>query len=232
MNQREVATLRVEKREGRGKGAARKLRASGRIPANIYGHGVDSISVAADAHEFEALANRISVDNTLVELELGEKSRRVLIREIQRHPYKSEVLHIDFFAIREDETIRVSVPVHLSGIPVGVRNSGGVLQQALHEVTIEVLPSEIPEAFEIDATELEIGDSLHVAELDTMGFETAEATERTIVTVQPPRIIEEEEEEEEELEGLEGLEPEVISAREGEEEEAEEAEEEAEDEES
>lgn len=217
MNKRETATLQVEMRDGRGKGDARKLRADGRIPANIYGHGIDSIAVATSAHEFDALTSKISVENTLVELELEGKSRQVLIREIQRHPYKSQVLHIDFFAIRADEKIKVSVPVHVTGTASGVKNAGGVLQQALHEVEIEVLPSEIPEAFEIDVSALEIGDSLHVSDLDTMGFETAEAPERTIVTVQPPRILEEPDEEEDELEALEGLEPEVITARDEEE---------------
>lgn len=218
MNKRETATLAVEERTGRGKGAARKLRAEGRIPANIYGHGVDSVAIATDAHEFEALTSRISVENTLVELQMGGKSRPVIIREIQRHPYKSQVLHVDFFAIRADEKIKVSVPVRVTGTAAGVKNSGGVLQQALHEVEIDVLPNEIPEAFEIDVSELEIGDSLHISDLDTMGFETAEASERTIVTVQPPRILEEPEEEEG-LEALDELEPEVITAR-GEEEEA------------
>ena len=213
MNKRETATLQVEMRDGRGKGDARKLRAAGRIPGNIYGHGIDSIAVMADAHEFDALTSRISVDNTLVELDLEGKSRQVLIREIQRHPYKSQVLHVDFFAIRADEKIKVSVPVRVTGTASGVKNAGGVLQQALHEVEIEVLPGEIPEAFEIDVSALEIGDSLHISDLDTMGFETAEASERTIVTVQPPRVLEEPEEEEEGLEALEGLEPEVITAR-------------------
>lgn len=223
MNKRETATLAVEKREGRGKGAARKLRADGRIPANIYGHDIESIAVTTDAHDFDQLVKRISVENTLVDLTLGGSSRSVLIREIQRHPYKPVVLHVDFFAIKAGEKIKVSVPVHVTGTAVGVKNSGGVLQQALHEVEIEVLPSEIPEQFEIDVSELEIGDSLHISDLDTMGFETAEASERTIVTVQPPRILEEETEEEEGLEDLEGLEPEVISAR-GEDEEEEGAE--------
>lgn len=220
MNKRETATLAVEKRDGRGKGAARKLRAAGQIPANIYGHGIDSIAVTTNAHDFEALTSKISVDNTLVELEMDGDTRQVLIREIQRHPYKPIVLHVDFFAIKADETIKVSVPVRITGTAAGVKNEGGVLQQALHEVEIECLPGEIPEGFEIDVSELEIGDSLHVSELDTMGFETAEAPERTIVTVQPPRILEEETEEEEGLELLEELEPEVITAR-GEEEEGE-----------
>lgn len=220
MNKRQTATLAVEMREGRGKGAARRLRAEGLIPANIHGRGIDSIAVKTDAHEFDALTSKISVDNTLVELEMNGDTRQVLIREIQRHPYKPIVLHVDFFAIRADETIRVSVPVRVTGTPKGVKNEGGVLQQALHEVEIECLPGEIPEEFEIDVSELEIGDSLHVSELDTMGFETTEAPERTIATVQPPRILEEETEEEEGLELLEDLEPEVITAR-GEDEEGE-----------
>lgn len=211
MNKKENASLKVEKRDGRGKGAARKLRAAGTIPGNIYGHGVDSIPVAADAREFEALTNRFAVDTTLVDLQLGGKSRPVLIREIQRHPYKKQVLHIDFFAIKAGEKIRVTIPVHLTGIASGVKNSGGVMQQTLHEVEIEVLPNEIPEHFEIDVTALEIGDSLHLSDLDTKGFETAEEDERTIVSVQPPRVLEEVAEEEDE--DLEGVEPEVITAR-------------------
>ncbi|MGI9039326.1 MAG: 50S ribosomal protein L25 [Gemmatimonadota bacterium] len=211
MNKKENASLKVEKRDGRGKGAARKLRAAGTIPGNIYGHGVDSIPVLADAREFDALTNRIAIDTTLVDLKLGGKSRPVLIREVQRHPYKKQVLHVDFFAIKAGEKIRVSIPVHLTGTASGVKNAGGVLQQTLHEVEIEVLPSEIPDHFEIDVTALEIGDSLHLSDLDTKGFETAEEDERTIVSVQPPRVLEETTDEEDE--DLEGVEPEVISAR-------------------
>lgn len=211
MNKKENASLKVEKRDGRGKGAARKLRAAGTIPGNIYGHGVDSIPVVTDAREFDALTNRIAIDTTLVDLKLGGKSRPVLIREVQRHPYRKQVLHVDFFAIKAGEKIRVSIPVHLTGTASGVKNSGGVLQQTLHEVEIEVLPSEIPDHFEIDVTALEIGDSLHLSDLDTKGFETAEEDERTIVSVQPPRVLEEPDEDEDG--DLEDVEPEVISSR-------------------
>lgn len=212
MNTKQKAELKVGLRDGRGKGAARKLRAAGRIPGNIYGHGVESIPVEADAREFEALTNRIAIDTTLVDLQLGDETRSVLIREVQKHPYRAQVLHVDFFAIKAGEKIRVSIPVHVTGTAIGVRNAGGVLQQNLHEVEIEVLPSEIPDHFEIDVSSLEIGDSLHVSDLDTGGFETAEAPERTIVSVQPPRVLEEETEDED-LELDEGAEPEVITAR-------------------
>lgn len=207
------ATLSVEKRDGRGKGPARRMRMAGRIPGNIYGHGADPIAVDADAREFDALTARISVENTLIDLVVrGDKPRPVLIREIQRHPFRKQVLHVDFFAIKAGEKVKVSVPLHLTGTASGVRNAGGMLQQNLHEVEIECLPSEIPEAFQIDVSDLEIGDSIHVEAVDTAGFPTSEAPERTVCVVQPPRVIVEEVEEEEEVFD-EDQEPEVISAR-------------------
>lgn len=210
---KQQATLSVEKRDGRGKGPARRTRQAGRIPCNIYGHDIEPIAVDANAREFDALASSISVENTLVELSVGDdKPLSVLIREIQRHPLRRNVLHIDFFAIKAGEKIKVSVPVHLTGTASGVRNAGGMLQQNLHELEIECLPKEIPTSFEVDVSELEIGDSIHVGDIDTGDFPTSEAPERTICVVQPPRVIEEETEEEEELDGEE-LEPEVITAR-------------------
>lgn len=210
----EHATLLVEMRDGRGKGPARRARQAGRIPCNIYGHGIEPIAVDASARDFDALAARISVENTLVELILGnEKPRPVLIREIQRHPFRKQVLHVDFFAIKAGEKIKVSVPIHVMGTANGVRNSGGMLQQNLHELEIECLPSEIPTSFEIDVSELEIGDSIHVGEIDTRGFPTSELPERTVCVVQPPRVIEEEVEEEGEELADEDMEPEVITAR-------------------
>jgi large subunit ribosomal protein L25 len=207
------AQLEVKIREGRGKGPARRARQEGRVPGNIYGHGADPIAVDADAREFDALTSRISVENTLLDLVVGDdKPRPVLIREIQRHPYRKQVLHIDFFAIKAGEKIKVSVPLKLTGTASGVRNAGGVLQQNLHELEIECLPSEIPESFEVDITELEIGDSIHLADVDTRGFPTSEAPERTICVVQPPRVIVEETEEDDELLD-EDVEPEVITAR-------------------
>ena len=207
------AKLVVEIRDGRGKGPARRTRRAGRVPGNIYGHGVEPIAVDADAREFDALASRISVENTLLDLIVGDdKPRPVLIREIQRHPYRKQVLHIDFFAIKAGEKIKVSVPLKLIGTASGVRNAGGVLQQNLHELEVECLPSEIPESFEVDISELEIGDSIHLADVDTRGFPTSEAPERTVCVIQPPRVIVEETEEDEELLD-EDVEPEVITAR-------------------
>ena len=208
------ATLKVETRDGRGKGAARQLRREGSIPGNLYGRDLDPISVKADVREFAALVSAISVENTIVELSVEyDAPRCVLIREIQRHPVRPDFLHVDFYEIRAGERLKVNVPVNLVGTPIGVRN-GGTLQQVRHELEIECLPSEIPPSFEVDISELEIGDSLHISDVNAGGLDILEDAGRTICTVAAPRVVETVEEEDLELEADdEDAEPEVITAR-------------------
>ena len=208
------AELKVESRETRGKGAARQLRRDGLIPGSLYGRDIDTISVTTDVREFAALVSAISVENTIVELSVdGDAPRRVLIREIQRHPVRPDFLHVDFYEIRAGEKLKVNVPVHLVGTPIGVRN-GGTLQQVRHELEIECLPSEIPPSFEVDISGLEIGDSLHISDVDSGGLDILEEAGRTICTVAAPRVVETVEEEDLEAEADdEDAEPEVITAR-------------------
>jgi len=208
------AELKVESRETRGKGAARQLRRDGLIPGSLYGRDIDTISVTTDVREFAALVSAISVENTIVELSVdGDAPRRVLIREIQRHPVRPDFLHVDFYEIRAGEKLKVNVPVHLVGTPIGVRN-GGTLQQVRHELEIECLPSEIPPSFEVDISGLEIGDSLHISDVDSGGLDILEEAGRTICTVAAPRVVEEPVDEEDlEAEVDEDAEPEVITAR-------------------
>lgn len=209
------ATLNVETRSGRGKGAARQLRRAGSIPGSLYGREIEPIAVKTDGREFAALVGSISVDNTIVELSVdGEAPRRVLIREIQRHPVRQDYLHVDFYEIRAGETLKVNVPLHLVGNPIGVRN-GGTLQQIKHELEIECLPSEIPPSFEVDISALEIGDSLHISDVDVGGLEVLDDVEQTICTVAAPRVVEAEEEEELDIGLEEDDEPEVITSRAG-----------------
>ena len=167
-----------------------------------------------DVREFAALVSAISVENTIVELSVdGAAPRRVLIREIQRHPVRPDFLHVDFYEIRAGEKLKVNVPVHLVGTPIGVRN-GGTLQQVRHELEIECLPSEIPPSFEVDISGLEIGDSLHISDVDSGGLDILEEAGRTICTVAAPRVVEEPVDEEDlEAEVDEDAEPEVITAR-------------------
>lgn len=200
----EQVTLRATTRTDTGKGAARRLRREGFIPAVMYGHGRESTHLSLDADEVEHLLARISAATTVIGLEVGnKKARNVLIREVQRHPFKPLILHIDFFQIRAGEKIRVAVPVHLDGKPEGVE-AGGILQQIRHEIQVECLPGDIPEGFHVDVSALVIGDSLHIGDLDSGGVAVLEDPDLTLCTVVPPTVMKVEEEEvEEEVEAVE-----------------------------
>lgn len=220
----EQATLQVESRTETGKGAARRIRATGKIPGNVYGHGAEPVAVQADELQFKALINRISAENTLIDLKVDDsKPKAVLIREIQRHPYRSVILHVDFFEITAGEKIRVAVPLRLEGNPIGVRN-GGILQVIRYELEVECLPRDIPSSFEVDISEMDIGDSLHISEVDTGDVTLLEEDSLTVCTVVAPKVVAVEEEEGEEIDELldEDVEPEVITARGDDDEEAEE----------
>lgn len=214
------AKIKVATREDTGKGAARSLRRSGKIPGIVYGHGEESVPVSVDAGELLRLTHSVSIENTIVDLTVGDGdgggTYKVLVREIQRHPFKQQFLHVDFFRVAMDEKLHVDVPVLLTGVPTGVKDRGGVLEHMLREIEVYCLPGSIPEKVEIDVSLLDIGDSIHVGDIDLPDVEVLTDADRSIVAVLAPTIIEEPEEEEEE----ELLEPELIG-REGEEDEEE-----------
>lgn len=214
-----TATLKAELREGTGKGVARKLRQVGKVPAVVYGRDADTLHLSLDTFEADHLFRSISVDNTIVELDVeGEKKPfQTLVREIQTHPWKANLLHVDFYRIQEGVAVDVDIPVHLIGTPVGVKMEGGVLEQIIHDLPMRCIPSLIPEVIEVDVSGMEINDVLHVSDLTfEEGVEVTIALDRTVCAVSVPREIEEPEEEEEELLELEeGMEPEE-GAEEGE----------------
>jgi large subunit ribosomal protein L25 len=202
-------TLGAERREGTGKGVARKLRQAGKVPAVLYGREMDAIHLAIDAHQADLLFHSIPVDNTVVELKIegDETSHQTLIREIQTHPYRGYLVHVDFLRIQAGVTVDMNVPLHLVGDPVGVREHGGVLEQTIHDIPISCIPSAIPESIDIDVSALDLHDTLHISDLVVAeGIEIQLPPERTICSVSVPRaLIEETDEDEDELE-----EPEVI----------------------
>jgi large subunit ribosomal protein L25 len=188
------ATLKAQKREGMGKGASRTLRREGRVPAVLYGRDLDTIHLSVDAREAEYLFHAISVDNTIVDLAVdGEKKPyQTLVREIQTHPWKDSLLHIDFLRIQEGVEVDVEIPVELVGVPVGVRLHGGVLEQIVHELEVRCIPSKIPESFELDVSALDLNDSLHVSDLALPeGVEILTSADQTICAVAIPRVVEE-----------------------------------------
>lgn len=204
--------LKAEPRAERGKGAARKLRAAGRVPAVIYGHGDETRALTVDAHDLGRLLSRVHVENTILDIDIqGSGAVKALVREIQKHAYRDDVLHIDFYQIHAGEKVTVQVPLRFVGAAPGVK-AGGMLQHVLDEIEVRCLPSEIPESLEVDVSGLSIGDSLHVSQVSVpAGVEVLADGERTVCSVLPPTVgaAAEEEEEVEEREGQ----PEVISRR-------------------
>lgn len=202
------ATLHAEKREDQGKGAARRLRAGGRVPAVMYGKDEEAVSLSVSAHDAEQLFQAISVENTIVDVRVeGQRSPvATLVREVQVHPYRPLLVHIDFYRIQKDVAVEVEIPVHLEGVPEGVKSQGGVLEQIVHELAVKCLPEEMPQAFTVDVSGLEIGDALHVSDITVPeGVEIMVDPDQTICTLVTPRVaISEEEEEEAELLAAEG----------------------------
>jgi large subunit ribosomal protein L25 len=158
-----TATLSARPREGTGKGVARTLRRSGQIPGVIYGHARQAQSLALNAREFDRLLEHVTA-STVIELNVDGKTSRTLIREIQRHPYKREVLHVDFQELVAGEKVTVEVPIVYVGTAQGVRD-GGILDQIKHALTVEADPTVLPEHFEVDVSSLTIGHALYVRDV-------------------------------------------------------------------
>jgi large subunit ribosomal protein L25 len=182
--------LKAERREPRGKGGARSTRRAGRVPGVIYGHGREPEPLSIAAQDLEKLIQSGIGSSTVIELALGDTTVPTLIREVQRHPVRHDVTHIDFYEIHAGETVDVDVPVRLVGVPDGVRNAGGVLEQFLREVRIEVLPKDIPDHVDVDVTALVIGASLHVSDLTIPNAKVLTEAGVTVCTVVPPRVEE------------------------------------------
>jgi len=159
------ASLTATARATSGKGAARSLRREGSVPAVIYGHAREAQSLAVPSRELEKLLGTIAAGSTVVELTIDGKASRTLIREIQRHPFKRNVLHVDFQELVAGEKITVMIPLVLHGVPEGVRLGGGILEQMMREIEVEVDPANIPNHIDVDVSHLIVGHSVHVNEL-------------------------------------------------------------------
>lgn len=184
------ATLKASRRDQGGKGAARKLRGTGRIPAVLYGHGDRTESLSLDAHELELLLHGISAENTLIGLDIDGRRTDVLIREIQRHPYRPEVLHVDFLQVHAGETLKLQLPVRLLGSPVGVRDEGGVLDHVLYEIDVECLPNDIPDAADVDVSGLHVGESVRVHDISIRGVTILTDGDLPVASVLAPKTAE------------------------------------------
>lgn len=205
----DILDIKANIRKTTGKGSSRAMRREGRIPAILYGAGKDPILLSLERLEFEAIMRNQSSGNMLLNLSIknGKTIKRtVMIKETQVHPVTLDYLHLDFYEVAMDQKIRVNVPVVPVGKSTGVE-LGGVLQIVRREIEVLCLPQNIPESFELDISNLDIGDSLHVEEIPhEESVEIPADTNFTVITVLSPKKeaeVEEEEEGEEEAEGAE-----------------------------
>ena len=204
--------LKVEPRTAIGRSAARRLKARGIVPAVVYGGKEKSQPLQVSARDINAMLSHASGENILVELEIaGHKgTRTALLQEVQHSPVGGDVLHVDFHAISMDEKIQADVPLEALGIPTGVKNFGGLLDQNLRALAIECLPRDLPDKITVDVSALNIGDSIHVRDVKLPPGVTAKVQpDLTAFSVMAPVI--EEEPVAAEAEAAAG--PEVITAK-------------------
>lgn len=184
-----TASLSASVRTDTGKGAARKLRAAGSIPAVIYGHGREPQALVTNARETERLLQRIATSSTVIELNVDGMVSRTLIREIQRHPVKRHVMHLDFQELVAGEKVSVKVPIVYLGTPEGVRLEGGILDQVMHELHLQCDPGNIPEHIDVDVSHVKLGKPLHVSDLALpAGVTVMDEPGATVCVVAPPKV--------------------------------------------
>jgi large subunit ribosomal protein L25 len=177
------------------RGGVKKLRASGRVPATIYGRQIKPQNLELDAREIRDLINHSVSENLLVDLAVesdAKPKRLALLQEVQHHPVDGKILHVDFHEVAENEKVTVNVPLETTGEATGVKNGGGTLEHILHKLKVRCLPKDLPEQIIVDVTALEIGKSIHIGEIKApAGVEIIGDKHLTAISVAAPRAEEE-----------------------------------------
>ena len=205
--------LIAEIREGQGKGASRRLRREGKVPAIIYGAGRPPRALAFDHNRVIQQLENESFYSSILNIKVGEKSQAAIVKDIQRHPAKRQVMHMDFQRIVADEKITMNVPIHYLGgdVAPGVKTEGGSVSRLMSDVEVQCLPKDLPEYLEVDISAMGLNDMLHLSDIRVPdGVELVELThgeghDQPIVSIQVIKVVEiEEPESEEGAEGEEG----------------------------
>jgi large subunit ribosomal protein L25 len=183
--------LTAERRTATGRSAVRKLKAAGSVPAIIYGAKDKAEPLQVSRRDINAMLSHAAGENILVELEIAGKSRLALVQEVQHAPLGGAILHVDFHAVSMDEMIQADVPLEPTGIANGVKNMGGLLEQNLRSLAIECLPRDLPDLITVDVSALDIGDAIHVREIQLpTGVTTRVQPDLTAFSVLAPTVEE------------------------------------------
>jgi large subunit ribosomal protein L25 len=203
-------TLVAETGRTTGSAASRRLRANGKVPAVLYGRGADPVSLTVDWRELRSALTTDKGLNALLTLKVGSKKTKALVKDLQRHPVRRDVLHVDFLSVDVDVVISTDVPIVLEGEATLVIREQGVVDQVMNAIVIQAKPDDIPGSLSVDVSELEIGHTITVADLELPpGVATEVDPEETVATAQLTSLALAEEEEGEGEEGEEGVEGEV-----------------------
>jgi large subunit ribosomal protein L25 len=209
MAEHKEITVRATMREGRGKNDARRARRSGMVPVNVYGGDGESVAALAPLRDLAAILRSDTGRNTIFTLEIeGIGPSEVMFHERQIDPVRGRLIHADFTRLVKGQKIEVTVPLHLVGVPIGVEEEDGVLEQIIREIEIRCQPRDIPEVINVDVSNLHVHDVLHVSDIPVMeGVEILQSPDNVIATV---GIIREEPVAVAPIEEGEPTEPEVI----------------------
>ncbi len=185
--------LSAQIRTSVGRSAVNKIKAQGLVPAVIYGGNDPAISLSLNKREISTLLSHATSEHFLVDLEITDgatkNSRLALIQEVQHHPLRRDVLHVDFHAVRSDEMLHAEIPVEPFGEPDGVKNFGGILEINIHSLEVVCLPKDLPEIIRIDVSALSIGDAVHVKDIVLPAGVTASADgDLSVVRVAAPKV--------------------------------------------
>ena len=188
--------LVADYRNDQGKGASRRLRRDGKVPAILYGGGSEPRSLALDHTKLQLMLDNERFYTTILSIKVGGDSQSAILRDIQRHPCRNQIVHIDFQRVRDDEKLRVSVPLHFvnQATAPGVKTQGGIVSHLRNEVEITCLPKDLPEYVEVDMGEMQLNDTLHLSNLKLpAGVEFVDLVhdrDPAIVSIHSPRAEE------------------------------------------
>lgn len=183
--------LSAQPRPETGSRAAGRLRAAGKIPGVVYGHGAEPMAVAVDGRELRHALNTEAGTNALLSLGVDGGRHLVMARELQRDPVRNTVVHVDFLIVNRDEVVSAEVPVNLVGESEKVRHADGVIEQQLFTLTVHARPGDIPTSIDVDVSGLDVGDAIRVGDLTLPGRVTTDLdAEEAVVVAQGPQRVE------------------------------------------
>ena len=187
--------LVAEFRETQGKGASRRLRHEGKVPAILYGGHSEARALTLSHQKLAILLDNERFYSTILSLKVGEETQAAILKDVQRHPFKNAVLHIDFQRVEENEKIRISIPLHFKGEAVspGVKSQGGLVSHMRNEVEVSCLPKDLPEFIEVDLSGLSLNESIHLSELkipDGVHLVDLAKEDAAVVAIHSPRAEE------------------------------------------